>query len=310
MSDPQRLALADIDRRFASLRLAAPEELRRLRASVQREGIRDPVLVSLGVQADQRVLLDGFKRVRVAEELGLTHVWVRSVQLDAAQAKAAILRCNQARPGLCEIEEAWIVRSLCREQGLRQVQVGQLLGRDKSWVCRRLKLAEALDVTLQDDLRLGLLSATAARELAQLPRGNQLRAAEAVRDHQLTSRQSACLVGQLLQTTDPLAVREVLADPLRYLATETPSANAAECDPRLSDGGNRLRRLLLSWEGLCGHLTRSLCRYAPAGLEPAEARVLAPVLQQAIGSGRRAMEQLEAIEMGSGLRLPGGAAHA
>lgn len=310
MSDPQQLALADIDRRFASLRLAAPEELRRLRASVQREGIREAVLVSLGVQVDRWVLLDGFKRVRVAQELGLTQVWVQAVQLDAAQAKAAILQCNQARPGLCEIEEAWIVHSLCREQGLRQAQVGQLLGRDKSWVCRRLKLAEALDATLQDDLRLGLLSATAARELAQLPRGNQLRAAQAVRDHQLTSRQSACLVGQLLQTNDPLAVREVLADPLRFLATQTPSANVPQCDPRLSEGGNRLRRLLLSWEGLCGHLTRSMCRYAPAGLEPAEARLLAPVLQQAIGSGRRAMEQLEAIQVGGASPVPSGAAHA
>jgi ParB-like chromosome segregation protein Spo0J len=309
MSDPQQLPLAQIDRRFASLRLAAPEELRRLRASVQRDGIRDPLLVSLGVQADRWVLLDGFKRVRVADELGLTQVWVRSVQLDATQAKAAILHCNQGRPGLCEIEEAWIVHSLCREQGLRQAQVGQLLGRDKSWVCRRLKLAEALDATLQDDLRLGLLSATAARELAQLPRGNQLRAAQAVRDHQLTSRQSASLVAQLLQTTDPLAVREVLADPLRHLATETPAAKAPQHDPRLSECGNRLRRVLLSWDGLCGHLTRSLCRYASAGLEPAEARVLDPVLQQAIGSGRRAMDQLEATHDGRSLPVPSGVEH-
>jgi ParB/RepB/Spo0J family partition protein len=309
MSDPQQLSLAQLDRRFTSLRLAAPEELRRLRASVQRDGIRDPVLVSLGVQADRWVLLDGFKRVRVADELGLTHVWVRSVQLDATQAKAAILHCNQGRPGLCEIEEAWIVHSLCREQGLRQEQVGQLLGRDKSWVCRRLKLAEALDATLQDDLRLGLLSATTARELAQLPRGNQLRVAQAVRDHQLTSRQSAYLVAQLLQTTDPLAVREVLADPLRYLAAEAPGAKAAQRDPRLSEGGNRLRRVLLSWEGLCSHLTRSLCRYAPAGLEPAEARVLDPVLQQAIGSGRRAMDQLAATQDGRSLPVPSGAGH-
>lgn len=309
MSDPQQMSLAQIDRRFASLRLAAPEELRRLRASVQRDGIRDPVLVSLGVQADRWVLVDGFKRVRVADELGLTHVWVRSVQLDATQAKAAILHCNQGRPGLCEIEEAWIVRSLCREQGLRPAQVGQLLGRDKSWVCRRLKLAEALDATLQDDLRLGLLSATAARELAQLPRGNQLRVAQAVRDHQLTSRQSACLVAQLLQTTDPLAVREVLADPLRHLAAETPSAKAPQCDPRLSEGGNRLRRVLLSWAGLCGHLTRSLRRHAPAGLEPTEAQVLDPVLQQAIGSGRRAMDQLEATQDGRSLPVPSGAGH-
>lgn len=203
------------------------------------------------------MLVDGFKRVRVAEELGLSEVWGQAVQLDAAQAKAAIVHCNQARPGLCEIEEAWIVRSLCREQGLRQAQVGQLLGRDKSWACRRLKLAEALESSLQDDVRLGLLFATAARELAQLPRGNQVRAAEAVRDHQLTSRQSAHLVQRMLQTTDPQAVREVLADPLRYLVTEAPSARAPECDPRLSGGGDRLRRLLLSWEGLCGHLSRN-----------------------------------------------------
>jgi ParB-like chromosome segregation protein Spo0J len=268
------------------------------------------VLVSAAVQPGQWVLLDGFKRIRVAQELGLTQVWVQAVQLDAAQAKAAILHCNQARPGLCEIEEAWIVRSLCREQGLRQAQVGQLLGRDKSWVCRRLKLAEALDTTLQDDLRLGLLSSMAARELAQLPRGNQLRAARAVRDHQLTSRQSAHLVQRLLQTTDPLAVREVLADPLTYLTAEGPRTRASECDPRLSEGGNRLRRVLLSWEDLCGHLTRCLCRHAPVGLEAAEAPVLAPLLQQAIGSGRRVMQRLEAIQGGRGLRSSGGAAHA
>jgi hypothetical protein len=153
------------------------------------------------------------------------------------------------------------------------------------------------------------LSATAAREVAQLPRGNQLRVAQAVRDHQLTSRQSAYLVAQLLQTTDPLAVREVLADPLRYLATEAPSAKAPQCDPRLSEGGNRLRRVLLNWDGLCGHLTRSLRRHAPAGLEPAEARVLDPVLQQAIGSGRRAMDQLEATQDGRSLPVPSGAGH-
>jgi len=307
MSEPQRLALAEIDRRYGALRLAAPQLLRQLRGSVQREGIRHPVVVSCAVEGQRWVLLDGFKRVRVAEELGLKELWAQVVQLDATQAKAAILKCNQARPGLCEIEEAWIVRSLIREQGLRQVQVGELLGRNKSWVCRRLRLAEALDPALQDDLRLGLLSATAARELARLPRGNQARAAEAVREHQLTSRQSAQLVERLLETADPLAVREVLADPLRYLAAE--AATSPRRDPRLSDGGNRLRGLLVSFDGLSDQLTRNLCRYAPAGLRAAEARVLGPVLEQAIGSGRRASEQLEALAAASGLRVAVEAAH-
>ena len=304
MSEPERLALAGIDRRYGELRLAAPPLLRQLRSSVQREGIRHPVVVSCAVEGERRVLLDGFKRVRVAEELGLKEVWAQVVQLDATQAKAAILKCNQARPGLCEIEEAWIVRSLIREQGLKQAQVGDLLGRDKSWVCRRLRLAEVLDPALQDDVRLGLLSATAAREISRLPRGNQLRAAEAVRDHQLTSRQSAQLIERLRETADPMAVREVLTDPLRYLGAEAEAASAARRDPRLSEGGNRLRGLLVSFGGLSDQLTRSLYRDAPAGLRAAEARVLAPVLEQALGSGRRASEQLEALAAASGLRAP------
>jgi ParB/RepB/Spo0J family partition protein len=308
MSEPQRLALPEIDRRYAPLRLAAPEQLRRLRGSVQREGVRHPVLVSCAVEAGRWVLLDGFKRVRVAEELGLKELWAQVVRLQVSQAKAAILNCNQARPGLCEIEEAWIVRSLIREQGLRQAQVGELLGRDKSWVCRRLRLAEALESALQEDLRLGLLSATAARELARLPRGNQPRAAEAVRDHQLTSRQSAQLVERLLETADPLAVREVLADPLRYLGTGT-GESMPRRDPRLSEGGNRLRRLLVSFDGLSDQLTRGLSRYAPAGLRREEARVLAPVLEQAMGSGRRASEQLQALAAASGLCTAVEAAH-
>lgn len=307
MSAPQRLALAEIDRRYGELRLAAPQLLRQLRGSVQREGIRHPVVVSCAVEGERCVLVDGFKRVRVAEELGLKAVWAQVVKLDATQAKAAILKCNQARPGLCEIEEAWIVRSLIREQGLRQMQVGDLLGRDKSWVSRRLRLAEALEPALQDDVRLGLLSATAARELSRLPRGNQPRAAAAVRDHQLTSRQSGQLVERLLGTADPMAVREVLADPLRYLTAE--AASASRRDPRLSEGGNRLRGLLVSFGGLSDQLTRSLCRDAPAGLRATEARVLAPVLEQAIGAGRRASEQLEALAAASGLRVAVEAAH-
>ncbi len=295
MSDPQRLVLADVDRRFASLRLTAPDVLRRLRASIEREGIRHPVLVSSAVEAQRWVLLDGFKRVRVAEELAFASVWAQAVAFDATQSKAAILHANQAQQGLSDVEEAWIVRALCREHGLRQAAVGQLLGRDKSWVCRRLKLAESLDVTLQEDLRLGLLSATAARELARLPRGNQLRAAQAVRDHELTSRQTARLVERLQKSDDPAARREVLADPLRFIGAESPHAMGAACDPRLSESGNRLRRLLLSWEGISSQVARSLNRDAPAGLPAEDARVLGPLLHRALGSARRASEQIEAI---------------
>ncbi len=264
------------------------------------------MLVSSAVEAPRWVLLDGFKRIRVAEELALASVLAQTVPFDAAQSKAAIVHCNQGQPGLSEVEEAWIVRALCREHGLTQVSVGQLLGRDKSWVCRRLQLAEALDATLQVDLRLGLLSATAARALARLPRGNQRPAAQAVRDHQLTSRQTARLVQRLEASADPAARHAVLADPLRYVAAERSSGPRAEtADPRLSETGNRLRRLLLRWEELSSQLACHLSGHAPAGLKAEEAGVLGPLVHRAIEAGRRASEQLEAIESDSGLTRAG-----
>jgi ParB/RepB/Spo0J family partition protein len=266
-------------------------ELHRLQLSVQSEGrIRDPVLVSAAVEERHWVLVDGFKRLRVAEELGLTHIWAQVVQLDACQAKAAILQWNQARHGLSEIEEAWIVHSLCRDQGLKQAQVALLLKRDKSWVCRRLKLVEDLDASLQEDTRLGLLSVSAARELAKLPRGNQLQVARAIREHGLSVRQSVLLTQRLQQVGDPHAARAVLDDPLRYLAAESGTQRLADRDPRLGEDGNRLRRLLMGWQGHCGQLMRELRRHGAV----VEDEVMIEVLQDALSAGKKVLRQLEA----------------
>jgi ParB-like chromosome segregation protein Spo0J len=70
-------------------------------------------------------------------------------------------------------KEAWIVQALVREDGLSQLEVAELLGRHKSWVCRRLALLEKLCPELRQDLEVGLLTPTAAREIARLPAGNQ-----------------------------------------------------------------------------------------------------------------------------------------
>ncbi|MGC4116547.1 MAG: KorB domain-containing protein [Myxococcales bacterium] len=91
-----------------------------------------------------------------------------------------------------------MVRSLYREDGLGQPQIARLLGHDKSWVCRKLALAEGLTDELTASVRLGLLCARAAVELARLPRGNQDAAAQVVIRRGMTTRQTARLVESLL----------------------------------------------------------------------------------------------------------------
>src|SRR4030042_986974 len=96
------------------------------------------------------------------------------------------------------MEEALVVQSLYREDGLTQVEIATLLGRDKSWVSRRISLIERLSEEVQEDLRLGLISVITGRDLAKLPRGNQKEAVDALLKRRYTTREAAKLIGYLL----------------------------------------------------------------------------------------------------------------
>lgn len=307
--DVATLAPDDLDLRLRDLRLAAPDQLTRLRSSVEREGIRSPLVVTTGIEHGKNVLIDGFKRVRVARELDIAAIPVRLSDLDLAAAQVAIVRCNMPHRGLSDLEEAWIVRALCRQQNQTQVAVGQLLGRDKSWVCRRLKLAENLDPEVQDEIRLGLLSVSVARELARLPRGNQIAAMAALRAHGLTARQAAQLIHALLDTPDPQARRDLLADPLRYLPAPqmTPSENL---DPRISRGANALRKSLLHLHSASLRVCESRERHAPVGLDRESTQALATLVIDTLDVSKRAASAVRQIAADSGLLATEESAHA
>jgi ParB-like chromosome segregation protein Spo0J len=202
---------------LVGLRLCSDEGMRQMLASLERHG----QLTSVAVYAAgdvQLEVIDGFKRLRAARQLGWTELRTRLLCVDGPQAKAAALVLNGGR-GLSELEEGWLVRSLHRDDRLTQPEIGQLLGRHKSWVCRRLALVEGLDDVVQADVRLGLLAPSAAMALCRLPRRNQHAAAEVVVRRGLTSRQTDQLVVQALAHTDLAAQATFLA---RELTRSTP----------------------------------------------------------------------------------------
>jgi len=293
------VAITELDQRYASLRLVAPEELGRVRASIDRMGILSPVLVATAVEEARIVVVDGFKRVRIATDRGDTVIWIRRAALDAAGAKVAMMAANAGHHGLCDLEEAWIVRSLCRDHGLTQVEVGKALRRDKSWVSRRLMLAERLEHALQDDIRIGLLAPTVARELARLPRGNQVPMAATIRAHELTSKQAHRIVTELLRTADPAARDEVLADPLRFLAAVELPMTSAE-DPRLGKGGNDVRKSLLAVGGAAERLARMVMRHAPVGLVGDDARILGSLVARTLRTSHETTALLEQLATSDG----------
>lgn len=124
---------------------------------------------------------------------------MRVLDLSVHARKAAMIDLNRKKGSISDLEEGLVVHSLCREDGLSQVEVAVLLGRHKSWVCRRLSLIERLCDEALEHIRLGLIPTSIGRELCRLPRGNQQAALRTILKHRLCSRESACLVSLLLE---------------------------------------------------------------------------------------------------------------
>jgi ParB-like nuclease domain len=235
------LPFAALGQRYRRYRLADPAAEGAMAGSLRRWGQLSPVVAC--PHGPQLELLDGFKRLAAAQQVaGWTTLSVRVVAVDEQLAKAAILGLNRGQRPVRELEEAWIVQALVREDGLTQVEAAHLLGQHKSWVCRRLALLEKLSVAVKEDLRLGLLGPALARQLTRLPAGNQQAVLELTRRATLTAQEVSGVI-ELLQGASPEQAAFVLERPREALA-QARGVPTALRDPRLSHAGNWLAKHL------------------------------------------------------------------
>jgi len=205
------MPISKIGERFASLRIADPPAELAVLHSLQKYGQLTPVVICR-ITPGEHELLDGFKRLRAARQLGYAELTVRPLEISLRACKAAMLQLNRVGRTISGMEEALVVHSLCHEDGLSQVEIAVLLGRHKSWVCRRLALIERLSDEAQESIRLGLLPASFGAELIRLQRCNQDRLLASIRKHHLSWRETRTVVTALL--TRPTWDHEnILRDP-------------------------------------------------------------------------------------------------
>jgi ParB-like nuclease domain len=241
------VSLESLGQQYRRYRLADPEAEEAMAGSLRRWGQLAPLVAC--VRDERLELLDGFKRVAAARQVhGLTTLSVRVLEVDEPTAKAAILGLNRGQRPARELEEAWIVQALVRDDGMSQVAAAHLLGRHKSWVCRRLALLERLSEAVKEDLRLGLVGPSLARQLTRLPVGNQEALLALVRRETLTAQEVSGVIG-LLEGASAEQAALVLSRPRAALTqVQGMGVPTALRDPRLSRAGNWLAR----------HLTQAL----------------------------------------------------
>ena len=192
----EEIGVSEIGERYGTLRIVNPRADAAMVKSIQKYGQISPVVCVRAEGGYQ--MIDGFKRLRACRRLDKTTLRAKTMEISGRVCKAAIIQLNLSGRSISEMEEALVLQSLYREDGLTQVEIAALLGRDKSWVSRRISLIERLSEEVQEDIQLGLISVMTGRDLAKLPRGNQKEAADAILKRHYSTREAAKLIGYLL----------------------------------------------------------------------------------------------------------------
>lgn len=170
-SADREIDLHQIVLRYAHIRLHNEAVLRRLYRSIERYGQITPVLVV--PEKDNRfVLIDGYLRVQVSRMCGKDTVMARIWETEEKNALLWVLAKSDARQWEA-VEQASMLCELTVRFELTMEEIAKRVGRDKSWVKRRLDLIQALPEDVLCAVKSGHISTwSASRILAPLARAN------------------------------------------------------------------------------------------------------------------------------------------
>jgi ParB family chromosome partitioning protein len=180
---------------FAHLRAHDATAEAAIMTSIGVSGQQHPVLIVVRDDG-QRVVIDGYRRVRALRKLGRDSAVVLVLGTSEADALAYCHRLTTGRRRSA-LEEGWLVRELSEGIGRTLAHVGMSLDRSTSWVSRRLGLATALPAEIETAVRDGLVPPHGAmRSLLPLARANKGHAQQivsAIGRERLTTRQLGAL---------------------------------------------------------------------------------------------------------------------
>uniref|UniRef100_UPI00405783AF ParB/RepB/Spo0J family partition protein n=1 Tax=Candidatus Electrothrix sp. TaxID=2170559 RepID=UPI00405783AF len=283
------LKLKKMDLSLSSLRIIRPIQLERMQESLKRFGQLNPII--LRRQEAHYQILDGFKRFYSAERLGWEHLQAMILDIPITQGKAMMLNYNKVSRSLLDYDEALVVHSLSREHMLDQVMISNLTGYSRSWVCRRLGMIDKLSESVQQHLRMGVISNTHARFIVRLPRGNQEIITRIIIDNNISSRDSQVLIDKFLASSTLKQQQYVISHPMEVIQMAL-EGNEIH-DSRLSQHGNRLLKsieLLLIQNNI---FTGQFTHYQSNKLKAKELGILSGRLERLEKSTGRILSILE-----------------
>src|SRR5580658_1845342 len=218
-----QLEFHQLERRWEHLRVRHPARQRRLLASLADSGQQTPiVVVAVEDQADRYVVIDGYKRIAVLEQLGRDTL--EAVVWPMSEAAAVLLdRSLRLSEHETALEVGWLLAELERRFRYSLGELARRFDRSVSWVSRRLALAEALPEAIQQQVREGKILAQVTMKFL-VPVVHQSledcqRMAAIFAEHHCDAREAGRLYGAWRKGS-PAIRKRILNDPELFFKTQ------------------------------------------------------------------------------------------
>jgi predicted transcriptional regulator len=286
--------LKAFDLRYEGYRMKNPPLEAKLLVSIAERGIEEPLE---GVDAgDQRILLNGFKRYRCAQKLGLGMVPYATLGEDEATGIVAMLRTSNQK-ALSLLEQARFIDDLHTLYKLSVAEIAETLSRSKSWVTMRLGILAEMGERVREKVFSGAFPVYSymytLRQLLRTggaERGEVEKFVEAVGGRKLSLREIEHLAQGCFRGPEWFRA-EVLAGNLA-LALERMKGV-----PQAPDGANEFERVLLrDLECLGKYLARVVTKSQDSRIETrafsAQANLLLCGLVSRLGALTQALRSL------------------
>ncbi len=143
-----------IDLRYQQFRVQNPAREKRLFVSIESSGIQMPLEVVHEQQQNRIILLDGFKRYRCAEKLGIEQVPVSIIGDSEVEGLLRIIRHND-KSSLSGFEEACFIEQLHTAYHLSITEIARRVDRSVAWVRLRIEMLKNMSETIREKILCG-----------------------------------------------------------------------------------------------------------------------------------------------------------
>jgi len=184
--------------------------------SIRQYGLLTPIVLMENPSGDL-LTVAGENELEILKEMNIAKadVFVTKFQ-DRKDTCKVILLLASLQKGLNPLSEGLILRELMKSGGYTQQELAASLFKSKSWVSKRLSLAEGLSENVAEMVLAKQLCPTSAQEIARLPRGVQHHFALEVYTKAIPKAKVERLVTAFNNKTTPQALKkEIVKNPVQ-----------------------------------------------------------------------------------------------